>query len=327
MARISPGTMTALVFAILLGLGGAFAVRQYLHKPAPQVAEEAAPQMVSVPVAATEIESGRPVTMNDIVVKRMTPEQFQKSEYAGKAFMNSSGQISGRVLKTPMAKGEVFAPSMFYPDGMAPGIAASLKPGYRGVTVPIQNIGAVAGFARPGSYVDVIFRANAVDGYPETTMTLIEGTVILAVDDKVVEGYHGAAPGNVTLAMTPTQAKALKVVEGRGDLSLTLRNPLEAEGDFVTTPISAPTTPTAARREAFTDKVTLNQLLGRKYVIEKRQLDIYSGGTKNTVEFTEAVPAQDRWPELIQTPILADPLPNLVVPSGIESASVGRESR
>lgn len=323
MARISPGTMTALVFAILLGLGGAFAIRQYLHRPEAQTVAEAPtpPNAVFVPVAADEIVTGRPLSMNDIIVHRMTPEQFEKSPFANKAFMRDTEQLVGRVLKTPVAKGEVFDPTMFYPDGMAPGIEQALKPGYRAVTVPIQNIGAVAGFARPGSFVDVLFRANAIDGYPETTMTLVEGSVILAVEDKILEGYHRNEPGNVTLAMTPTQAKAMKVVEGRGDLSLTLRNPIEAEDGFVS---AGPTS--LGGSEVYDDKVTMNQLMGRKYVIERREVQVYNGGKKETLEFVESVPSKDRFPELIQTPILADPLPNLVAP-GVESASVDRGTR
>ncbi len=314
MARISPGTMTALVFAILLGLGGAIAVRQYLHQPvvAAPAPESPNTRMVTVPIAADDIVADRPLTVNDFVVHRMTPEQFSKSEYAGKAFMNSTAQLVGRVLKIPVAAGEVFEPTMFYPDGMAPGIASALKPGFRAVTVPIQNIGAVAGFARPGSHVDVLFRAQSTDGYPETTMTLVEGTVVLAVEDKIVEGYRGSEPGNVTLALTPTQAKAMKVVEGRGELSLTLRNPIEAE-EFVST---------TTRRDPYGDKVTLNQLMGRKYVVQTHRLQLYNGGKKAELEFRESVPAEERWPELIETPITADPLPNLVIPGGIESAKL-----
>ena len=53
MARISPGTMTAAIFAILVGLAGAYGVRQYL-KPADipkveTVAEEQAPESMRPP--------------------------------------------------------------------------------------------------------------------------------------------------------------------------------------------------------------------------------------------------------------------------------------
>lgn len=233
MARISPGTMTAAIFAILVGLAGAFMVRQRLQQPAPNVVadgqiEELPPtKRVWVPVAADSLDVGRRLTLNDIVIREFSPEEFRASEFFGKGFMPETDQMDGRVLKVALAKGESFDPSDFFADGMGPGVAGLLKPGMRAVTVPIENVGAVEGFARPGSVVDVLFRSEKTTDRAEMTVTLLELVEVLAID-KITESGRDITLSNqatVTLAVAPRQAKALKTVEGRGQLSLTLRNP------------------------------------------------------------------------------------------------------
>jgi hypothetical protein len=65
-------------------------------------------------------------------------------------------------------------------------------------------------------------------------MTLLERVEVLAIDTYTQPGQKVELEqdGTVTLAVTPHQAKMLKVVEGRGELSLTLRNP-EDQFEFV----------------------------------------------------------------------------------------------
>ena len=238
MARISPGTMTAAIFAVLIGLAGAYSVRQYLRQaPAVETVEEesdARPDMIHVPTTARELIAGKSLSINDIVVHSMTREEFGKSKYAGILFMPATEQIVGRTLRNPLTKNAVFQPTDFYADGEGPGVAELLKPGMRAVTVAIENVGAVEGFARPGSQVDVIYRADEHEETPEVTMTLLENVEVLAVGTKAVPGQTvnlGADADNennsVTLAVTPHQAKALKVVEGHGELTLVLRRPDE----------------------------------------------------------------------------------------------------
>jgi Flp pilus assembly protein CpaB len=249
--------MTAAIFAILIGLGGAFAVRQYINKPEPVAAPTRAPNMVVVPVAIRDLVAGQKLTINDIMVQRMAPEEFRKSQFAAKSFMSNTDQIAGRTLRLSLAKGNVFDPTLFYPDGMGPGVADSLRPGFRAVSVPINDIGSVAGFARPGSVVDVIFRSQPRDGRPEMTMTLLERVEVLAMDEVVLHGARSEqatrvdVPAKVTLAVTPAQAKALKVVEGRGEISLALRNPEEGDDELISLNLKRAST-----------RVTLDQLLG-----------------------------------------------------------------
>lgn len=242
MAKISSGTMTVTVLAALVGLGGAFVVRQTLQRPivSEAAAPRATPEMVTIPLAATDLQPGRKLTLNDIAPRRMTMEQFKKSEFQKLTFLSNTQQIQGRSLRKAVQAGRPFDPGDFFPDGGGPDIAEQLQPGYRAVTVPIENVGAVNGFAAPGSVVDVLFRAKPEGSRPQVTLTLLERIEVLAFNVNVVSGNrndpapNAARDTTVTLAVTPQQAKILKVVEGRGELSLTLRNPKD---DFQFAPV------------------------------------------------------------------------------------------
>ncbi len=241
MAKVSSGTMIVTVFAALVGLGGAFVVRQTLQRPAPvePSAPVPTPAPVIVPLAAMDLQPGRKLTLFDIIPQRLTQEEFKKSEFRKITFLGNTMQIQGRSLRKAVPAGRPFQPDDFFPDGAGPDIAERLQAGYRAVTVPIENVGSVNGFAVPGSIVDVIFRAKPEGPRPAVTLTLLERIEVLAFNVNTTQGIRDqstTAPtsATVTVAVTPQQAKILKVVEGRGDMSLTLRNPKD---DFQFAPV------------------------------------------------------------------------------------------
>jgi pilus assembly protein CpaB len=296
-ARFSPGTMTAVIFAILIGLGGAYAVRQYLHNPTVAAVAEKPPVIKTqiIPIAGADLSPGRTLLLTDIQIVSMTPTEIAKSKYAGRPFMPSSQQLIGRTLLGEHKKGEPFLPEQFYPEGMGPGVVESLRPGFRAISIPIKNIQAVAGFARPGAMVDVYYRSDAKDGNPEMALTLLERVELLAVGQIAFSGQkvHGEH-GSVTVAVTPKQAKALKIVEGKGDLTLALRR----EEDNMIFPVSM----------GGSDAMTLEQLLGLPAAQRTLKMDIYRGGTKASLRFDEeSQPASGRpRSDLISTPIAAE---------------------
>lgn len=274
MTRISPGTIIVGVFAVLFGLVGAYALRQHLaEKPVAQVEEAPAPpQQFVVPMASTDIEAGRPLTMGDVAVLRLTREQIAEMKLPAN-YMTSPGQIIGRVLREPLKQGDVFLTTTMYPENMLPTVAHRLTAGLRAVTVPMQD----NGLAAPGTVIDVIFRstANPELQRPQATVTLLESVEILAVGRNEFPGQRGAAaaPATVTLAVSSEQANALKIVEGHGELHLAMRSP----DDSLVSPAARPQ--------------TLDGLLGMA-TPTKYSTEIYRGTTKTENQFVEA--RQDR---------------------------------
>ncbi len=223
MSRISPGTIIVGIFAVLFGLAGAYAVREYLTQKPEVAKEEPRPRIISVPTASIDIEPGRKLTYGDIAILRLTPEQVRERNLPENYMLNTR-QITDRVLRNPLKKGDVFMTNDFYPMGMGPSVAERLKPGYRAMTVPIANYGLAA----PGSQVDVLFRTvpQSENDLDPTTVTLLENVEILALGQTQVPGAATTpGQGNVTLAVLPKQASALDIVKNRGELSLVLRAP------------------------------------------------------------------------------------------------------
>lgn len=227
MGRISAGTIILGIFAIMFGLTGAYVVRRYMEKPPVAPVLPPAPRREVIPLASTDLVAGKVLALGDIMLVPMTQEQIQAKNLSG-SFTNAQ-MLVGRVLREPRKTGEGFFSTSLYPQGMRPNIGDNLKPGYRAVTVPIkQDLGSLSGLAQPGSAVDVLFRISRnAEGQPipETTFTLITGAEVVAVGANMVSGTAVTGnPTSVTLAVTPDQANKLKVVEGRGELSLVVRN-------------------------------------------------------------------------------------------------------
>lgn len=280
MSRISPATTILLIFAVLFGLVGAYAVRRFTAKPPVAAAPPPPPaQRQTIPMAAAKLPSGRKISMGDIALVRMSAADAAKSKYAGTGYMTNPQQIVGRVLRDDLDRGETFRPDMLYPEGTGPSLSERLKPGYRAVTIAIKGSGNLQGLADSGSLVDIVFRTKPDDKLelPETTVTLLEAVEVLAVSDNTLPGSRGPTDADtVTLAVNATQANALKIAEGRGDFSLALRN--ADDGSFV----------------SHDGPSTLEGLLKLPVRVKTRPrtIEIYRGGTKslNSFDVPEVTP-------------------------------------
>ena len=271
MSKLSPGTLLLGIMAVLFGLLGAYVVRLQMRPTA--VAAQQEVQTVVVPRASTDLKAGRKLTLSDIAVYRMTPQEMQQAGIQG-TFMNNTQQIIGRILREDVARGDTFDTLQFYPEGVVPNPAERLKPGYRAVTVNIEAPAAVGGFATPGAWVDVLFRAEEKEDadLPEMTVTLVESVEVLALEEQTFTGATADQNDRsnkqemaVTLAVRPEQAAALQVVAGHGQLSLALRNP----GDDTPLTLELPR--------------TMHEVLDRPYT--KWRMEVYRGGAISSVDF------------------------------------------
>jgi pilus assembly protein CpaB len=156
-------------------------------------------------------------------------------------------QVLGRVLKAGLVAGQpVLASTLLEDDGGAQ-LASSLPSGMRAVSVEINGSSALRGLLFPGSRVDVIVAYKSVPGSRGTgpvSRTLLQNVGVLAVEDKTVftvesDDEDDKSKGSslsrrstrglmVTLMVDPQQARELQSARDVGQLSLSLRNPLDA---------------------------------------------------------------------------------------------------
>jgi len=275
--RVSPGTLLLGVVAVMFGLLGAYIVQKNMEQT-PQVAAappvEDEPESFVVPRASVDLEAGRVISRGDILIFRMTNKQIAEAGLPS-SFMMRTSDIIGRTLRVDVPRGSTFDSRMLFPEGTGPNIVESLEPGMRAVTIKVNADEAVEGFATPGTFVDVLFRSeeDSDEELPELTVNLIEGAKVLAVNSTTTEmreirgQQQMRRETSVTLSVTPDQAVALRVVDGRGSMALALRNPGDIEGDGQIA------------------GMTLDSLLNREQA--KQRIEVYRGHAISQVEFRE----------------------------------------
>lgn len=240
--KVSTGTMSVVIVAILTGLVGAYAVRTVLVRETPAPPRPSAPERVLVPLASADLPAGRTITFGDVALTRLTRDEMRERGMPTDLMMLSSQQVIGRRLRSEVRRGQPFLTTDLYLQGTGPTVVEKLKPGYRAVSIQLPYIRA--GSAIAGTTVDVLFRTfprgarPGVAGIPEATFSLFEGAEVLQV------ASAGGSPV-VTLAVTPEQAQILNAVEGRGQISLVAR----------------PSSDTLTFGVVYRDRLTLERLL------------------------------------------------------------------
>lgn len=99
--------------------------------------------------------------------------------------------------------------------------------GYKAFTVKCSPVDAVAGFAKPGAKVDVMFVEKLGTGKTRAAIILQDMLVLALNATNTVDEKTGAAiqqVESVTLAVTDKQARLVALADERGKLKLSLRN-------------------------------------------------------------------------------------------------------
>jgi pilus assembly protein CpaB len=200
---LSVGAVAVFLLARWVGVGGT------AHRGPPVV------------VAMVAVEAGEPlvsVQLQVIAWPGLAPPQ---------GALTQVDAAVGRIPRQPLVPGEPVLESHLVPvDGRA-GLASALSPGKRAITVRVNDVIGVAGFALPGTYVDVLVSARDAKNEPFSRIVLERVKVLAVAQDT------GSAPAKpkvvnaVTLELTPDESERLDLARSVGSLSLALRNELD----------------------------------------------------------------------------------------------------
>jgi pilus assembly protein CpaB len=142
--------------------------------------------------------------------------------------------LEARVARLAMARGEPVLEARLAQSGSAGGLSALVAEGRRAMTVRVNDVIGVAGFALPGNYVDILVstqdpRHAAGDGAGSVSKLVLERILVLAVAQEASASDNRPRVVNaVTLEVTPEQAEGLDLARSVGQLSLVLRNQIDA---------------------------------------------------------------------------------------------------
>jgi pilus assembly protein CpaB len=138
--------------------------------------------------------------------------------------------LQSRVLKVAVQRGEPVLESKLAPVGTKGGLSAVIGEGKRAITVKVNEVIGVAGFALPGSHVDIM--VNTEDEQKRMISKIVlERILVLAVAQEASRDDTKPKVVNaVTLEVTPEEAEKIDLARSIGNLSLVLRNQID-EGD------------------------------------------------------------------------------------------------
>lgn len=192
-------------------------------------------------------EKGRIAVANaDIMLGgRLSPEMIRMTEWptgsvpAGS--FNDAKELEGRVVLVSMQRGEPLTETRLAPIGTKGGLSAVVPEGKRAITVRVNDVVGVAGFALPGTFVDVMVNTQEEgtqrnDRDNSISKIVLERILVLAVAQEA--GRDTTKPmvvNAVTLEVTPEEAELLDLARSVGTLSLVLRNQTDLKSEVAST--------------------------------------------------------------------------------------------
>lgn len=135
--------------------------------------------------------------------------------------------IYQRVINMAIMRGEPVLSSKLAAVGEKGGLSALLHEGTRAVTVKVNEIVGVAGFALPGNYVDVMVHVNDRSEKPISKIVLERILVLALAQDASTSETKPRVVNAVTLEVTPQQAEQIDLARSVGSLSLVLRSQID----------------------------------------------------------------------------------------------------
>ncbi len=178
-----------------------------------------------VVVAAADIALGSVIT-----AEHLKQVDWPKSALPAGVFMDPE-KLKDRVARVAIHRDEPILESRLAPKGARAGLSAVISQGKRAITVRVNDVIGVAGFALPGNYVDVILSTkDARRGRDEAEISkiVLEGILVLAVGEEVGrDDTRPRAVKAVTLEVSPAEAEAIDLARSVGNLSLVLRNQVD----------------------------------------------------------------------------------------------------
>lgn len=210
-----------LVVAMLAGLAAVVVGTKWLQSRATGDGNRIA-------VAAVELQLG----------SRVSPEAIRLVDWPSSSIPNGAftdvSKLDGRVALTGILPGEPILESRLAPVGMKGGLSAVVPEGKRAITVRVNDVIGVAGFALPGNYVDIMVNTEKVGEHQNDkdemiSKIVLERILVLAVAQEANRDETKPKVVNaVTLEVTPEQAERLDLARSVGNLSLVLRNQVDS---------------------------------------------------------------------------------------------------
>lgn len=216
----STRTLVVFLMSLVVAAGASFVVYQAARNaPAPSVAAT-----VPVAVAARALPAGAKLTAEDV---RMVDWPAANQIQGG---VSRSGDAVGRGLLAAVVENEPLSATKLAAVGSGAGLPPMITAGMRAISVKVDDVVGVAGFAEPGAHVDVVVTISQRD--ESVSRVVVSNVEILAAGTRADQARptdtKAALSSVVTLLVTPEDAERISLASSIGRIMLTLRHPLDA---------------------------------------------------------------------------------------------------
>ena len=214
-----------IVLALAVTVGGvfAFATYRYVQKlPAPTAAKL---QTRPVVIAVANLDLGASLRPEDLRVIDWPAESVPAGAF------EHVEDVVGRGIIQPVVQNEAILPNKLASKEAGAGLPPVIRPGYRALSVRVNDVVGVAGYVLPGTHVDVVATVNPTNQQTDVTSKVVLTNVeVLASGTKIERDSEQNKPiavSVVTLLVNPIEVERLTLASTEGKIQLALRNPLD----------------------------------------------------------------------------------------------------
>ena len=208
------------------------------------------PRVTTVVVAKSDIAPRTTISDNMVQIKEVPSDSVPNGA------VTSLSEVIDSPARITILAGDIITKRKLYQDSQQAGFVGSIPPDCRAVSINVNNVTGVAGFAKPGDYVDLLLVENTDVGV--TTSIILQNILLLSINqnmdrNEIETGDDGQKnskaavnnPSIATLALRPQEALMLVSAVKLGDIYLMLRptRPLENYVDVVDFTLNSAKTP------------------------------------------------------------------------------------
>lgn len=181
------------------------------------IEKEPAINMIDVLVPIRQIDSGE--ALHPAMFKQEPRPEISVSERIVRSFSDINGLYSRSVIMP----GEPLSKDYLTRVRSSNVITANIPDGFRAVTITVDNISAVEGWARPGARVDVAWTSSVLG---KTSLKfIVQNALVLSTDRQLSSSIEPGAdvPPTVTLLVSTRDSAKIMLAASTGALTLALR--------------------------------------------------------------------------------------------------------
>ena len=219
-------TFVVLVVAVIVAAAASFAVYR---------------AVTNIPVRQVEIATAKAVVASQPLGMgtMLTRENVKLVDWPARTPLQggftSIDEVVDRGLLASVVENEPLTASKVATKEAGAGLPPTITEGMRAISIRVNEMTNVAGYVTPGTRVDLLVVINPTqDGADRIARVVLSNVPVLTSNtlydqDEARQGGKPVRSTVVTLMVTPADAEKIALAQSEGQLTLTLRNPLDVE--------------------------------------------------------------------------------------------------